>query len=119
MSESTETALAVESRVDGGLVEWALAAAAEAPRGERVRAGLEAAVAFAESDPEAARAALWALRGNHAALTRLEACLGGGAERATLGLGAAIQLAGAELASPAPDLHRRIPELRRWLEGGW
>ena len=119
MRDGTRSALVVDERLDEGLTERAIAAAGEAPREGRVRAGLEAAVAFAEADPEAARAALWELRGDHAKLARLEACLGVGAERATLALGAAIQLAGAELSSPAPDLHRRLPELQRWLEDDW
>lgn len=120
MTESTETVLLVEGRLDEGLVERAIAAAEGEPFSEhRIRAGLEAVVACAEADPRAARAALWKLRSDHATLARLEACLGGSRERATFALGAAIQLAAAELASPTPDLRRRLPELGRWLQGDW
>lgn len=120
MVESTETVLPIEGRLDEGLIEQAIAAAeGETFSEDRVRAGLEAVVACAEADPDAARAALWELRGDHATLARLEACLGGSRESATLALGAAIQLAAAELASPAPDLRRRLPELARWLERAW
>jgi hypothetical protein len=105
--------------VDEGLVECALAAAAAAPSEVRIRAAVEAVVEFAETDPEAARAALWELRGDHATLALLEAAIGGGAKRATLALGAAIQLASAELASRDTDLRSRLPELMRWLEANW
>jgi hypothetical protein len=71
----------------------------------------------AETDPAAARSALHELRTDHLRLGRLEAWLGGDPDRATFGLGAAIQLADTELASPAPDLDRLVPELLRWLEG--
>jgi hypothetical protein len=117
--EGTRTAPLAEGRLDEGIVKRVIAAAQEAPPDDRVRTGLEAAIAFAETDPAAARAALSQLRGNHATLTRIESCLGGDAERATLALGAAIQVALTELASPAPDLRRRMPELTRWLEGDW
>jgi hypothetical protein len=40
-------------------------------------------------------------------------------ERATLAIGAAIQIASAELASVAPDLRGRTDELLCWLEGAW
>lgn len=119
MVESMETVLLVEGRLDEGLIERAVAAAEEGPRKERIRAGLEAVVACVEADPDAARAALWELRGDHATLSRLEACLGGSPERAAFALGAAIQLASAELSSPAPDLRRRLPELARWLQHDW
>jgi hypothetical protein len=120
MAESTGTVLLVEGRLNEGLIERAIGAAEEEPFSEdRVRAGLEAVVASAEADPDAARAALWELRGDHATLARLEACLGGSRERAALALGAAIQIAAAELASPDPDLRRRLPELARWLERDW
>jgi hypothetical protein len=123
MAESRGTALLAGGGLDKGLVERAMAAAERAPREDWVRAGLETAVACAEEDPAAARAALWELRGDHATLARLEACLtarpGVRSERATLALGAAIQLAAAELASPTPDLRRRLPELARWLRCDW
>lgn len=120
MAETTNTALLVAGRLDGGLIERAIAAAEEEPfSADRIRAGLEAVVACTEADPGAARAALWELRSDHATLARLEACLGEDHERSTLALGAAIQLAAAELASPSPDLRRRLPELARWLERDW
>jgi hypothetical protein len=119
MREGTKTAPLAEGRADEGIVKRAIAAAEQASPGERVRTGLEAAIDFAETDPAAARAALSALRGDHISLARLEECLRGDAERATLALGAAIQIALTELSSPAPNLRSRLPELERWLEGGW
>jgi hypothetical protein len=118
--EGTRTAPLAEGRLDEGIVKRAIAAAKGAPPGKRVRTGLEAVIAFAETDPATARAALSKLRSDHVSLARLEACLLSGAgERATLALGGAIQVALTELTSPAPDLRSRIPELERWLEGGW
>jgi hypothetical protein len=52
-------------------------------------------------------------------MERLEAHLSLSTKRAILALGAAIQLADAELASPDPDLRSRAPELLYWLEGAW
>jgi hypothetical protein len=40
-------------------------------------------------------------------------------EKATLAVGAVIQLAITELASASPDLRSHKDELVRWLEGGW
>jgi hypothetical protein len=105
--------------LDEGIVKRAIAAVEEAPPEHRVRAGLEALIETAETDPAAARSALRELRMDHRRLGRLEAWLGGDPDRATFGLGAAIQLADAELASPAPDLDGLTPELLRWLEGNW
>jgi hypothetical protein len=119
MTEGRELAAVLDGSLDVRLVERVLGAAADAPAGESVRSALEAVVEIAEADPEETREALWALRGDAAALERLEKGLGLGAERATLALGGAIQLAGAELSSAEPDLRSRIPELLRWLEGGW
>jgi hypothetical protein len=119
MREGTKTALLAEGSVGEGMVQRAIAAAQEAPLGDRVAAGLEAAIAVAEADPAAARSALTALRADHRTLERLEKCLGGRAKRATFGLGGAIQLALSELSSAKPDLRGRGPELARWLEGGW
>jgi hypothetical protein len=118
MQEGTRTAPLVEGRVDERIVSRAIAAAEEAPLGERIAAGLEAVIEIAETDPAATRSALSDLRSDHRALARLEACLGD-CDRATLRLGGAIQLALSELASPNPDLRNRQPELTRWLEGGW
>jgi len=119
MREGTRTALLVEGRVHEGFVKRALAAAKGAPSEDRVRTGLEAAIAAAETDPAAARAALTELRCDHASLRRIESCLGGSEEETTLALGAAIQVALSELYSPQPDLRRRLPELQRWLERDW
>jgi hypothetical protein len=119
MREGTRTALLAEAPLDDGLIKRATAAAEEASPEHRVRAGLEAVIETAETDPATARSALRELRADHLRLSQLEAWLGGDPDRATFGLGAAIQLADAELASPAPDLDRLMPELLRWLEGDW
>lgn len=120
MTESTRTPLPIEGALDEKLVKRAIAAAGEALPGNRVRAGLETAVALAEGDPEAARHALRELQRDHWAMARIEARLNlDTPERATFGLGAAIQQARAELASPAPDLRARLDELLCWLEDDW
>ncbi len=85
----------------------------EAP--EPLRAGVEAIVAIAEANPEGARAGLWRLQADWKTLKLLEPHVGGGPTQAALRLGAAIHLARAELASPAPQLRRRLPELMEWL----
>lgn len=82
---------------------------------EPVRAGAEAMIAMAELNPQGARAALWRLLADWTTLDRLEECVGGEPTQAALRIGAAIQLARAELASPAPQLRRRLPELMEWL----
>jgi hypothetical protein len=105
--------------LDKRTVERALEAAADSPPEDRIRNAVEAVIDAAEIDPEGTREALWWLRGDRATLERLEACLGMEARQATLALGAAIQLAAAELAFPCPDLRNRLPELLRWLEGAW
>jgi hypothetical protein len=105
--------------LDERLVERALEAAAFAPEGERIRDAVETVVDVAELDPVGTREALWALRGDPQALQRLEACLETTPARATLALGAAIQICSAELSSLEPDLRERMPELLRWLEGDW
>lgn len=119
MREGTKTAPQGEGRLEEGIVKRAIAAAAQVSPDDRVRTGLEAVIDYAETDPVAARAALSVLRSDHDALARLEACLRGSAVRATLSLGAAIQVALTELASPVPDLRHCLPELERWLEGDW
>jgi hypothetical protein len=119
MREGTRTALLEKGRLDEETVKRVIVATEEAPPKDRVRAGLEALIETAETDPAAARSALCELRADHLRLSRLEAWLGGDPDRATFGLGAAIQLADAELASPAPDLEGLVPELLRWLEGNW
>jgi hypothetical protein len=82
---------------------------------EPVRAVIEAAIEMAEVDPEGARAALWRLQTDWKTLSVLEQSLGGESTQAALRLGAAIQLARSELASPAPQLRRLLPELMEWL----
>jgi hypothetical protein len=119
MREGTRTALLAEGHLGEDFVKRAAAAVAEAPPEERIRAGLEAAIELAETDPAAARVALIELRGDHETLARVEEWLGGEPRRATFGLGAALQAAAGELASATPDLRSRLPELLRWLEGDW
>jgi hypothetical protein len=101
------------------MVNRAFEAVTDGPPEHQVRDAVEKAIAFAESNPKWARQAIWSLRGDRVTMESLEAHLGMGTERATLALGAALQLAGAELASPAPDLRSRTPELLCWLEGAW
>jgi hypothetical protein len=117
--EGTRTALLEKGLLDEEIVKRVIVAIEEAPPEDRVRAGLEALIDLAEIDPAAARSALRKLRADHNRLSQIEAWLGGDAERATFGLGAAIQLANAELASPIPDLEHLLPELLSWLEGNW
>jgi hypothetical protein len=119
MTESRAVSVLVEGRLDERLVERALEAAAFAPEGERIRDAVETVVDVSELDPEGTRGALRSLRGDPHALQRLEACLETTPARATLALGAAIQICSAELLSLEPDLRGRMPELLRWLEGGW
>jgi hypothetical protein len=109
--------LLVEGRLDEVFVKRAIAATEEAPPEYRVRAGLEALIAIAETDRAAARSALHELRTDHLRLGQLEAWLGGDPDRATFGLGAAIQLVDSELASAEPDLDGLVPELLTWLQG--
>jgi hypothetical protein len=70
---------------------------------------------MAEVNPEGARAALWRLQADWTTLKRLEERIGGRPTQAALRIGAAIHLARAELASPAPQLRRLLPELLDWL----
>lgn len=119
MREGTETALLDKGRNDEEFVKRASAATAAARPRQRIRAGLAALIEMAETDPAAARSALHRLRTDHPRQSRLEAWLGGDPERATFGLGAAIQLATAELADDEPDLGAIEPDLLRWLEGKW
>lgn len=119
MTEGRAVSTVIEGRLDERLVERALAAAAFAPEGERIRDAVETVVNVSELDPEGTREALWALRGDPTALERLEACLEMSPARATLALGAAIQICSAELSSTKPDLRERTLELLRWLEGRW
>lgn len=119
MTEGRGPVAMVESRLDPRLVEQMLVSATAGPPAERVRDAVETAIDIAESDPNGAREALWSLRGDPVSLQRLEAGLQMTPERATLAIGAAIQIASAELGSIAPDLRGRTGELLRWLEGAW
>ena len=118
MREGTRTAPLVEGQVDEAIAGRVIAAVEEAPVEGRVAAGLEAVIDLAETDPASTRLALRDLRADHRSLERLEAGLDGDSDRATLRLGAAIQVALSELASPNPDLRGRRTELTGWLEGG-
>jgi hypothetical protein len=119
MREGTRTALLEKGQLDEETVKRVIAATEEAPPEDRVRAGLEALIELAETDPATARSTLHELRTDHLRLSRIEAWLGGDPDRTTFGLGAAIQLANTELASPVPDLERLEPELLSWLQGNW
>jgi len=119
MGESTRTALPDEGRLEEEFVKGATAATAAARPRQRIRAGLAALIETAETDPAAARSALHNLRIDHARQGKLEAWLGGDPDRATFALGAAIQLATAELAADEPNLAKIEPDLLRWLEGKW
>jgi hypothetical protein len=119
MEEGREPTAVLEVCLDERLVERVLAVVEDAPVEDRVRAGVEVVVELAELDAEGTNEALAALRSDAATLQRLEDGLRLAREQATLALGAAIQLARAELSSAAPDLRSRVPELLRWLEGAW
>ena len=119
MTEGRGPMAVVESRLDERLVERMWESAAAGPPAERIRDAVETAIDIAESDPAEAREVLWSLRGDCVSLQRLEAGLQMTPERATLAIGAAIQIASAELGSASPDLRSRTDELLRWLEGAW
>jgi hypothetical protein len=119
MTEGRGPTAVIDGRLDERLVERMLESAAAGPPAERVRDAVEAVIDVAESDPSGARKALWSLRGDCVSLERLEAGLRMSPERATLAIGAAIQIASAELGSASPDLRSRTDELLCWLEGAW
>lgn len=119
MTEGREPTAVLEGRLDDRLLKQAFEAAALGPPTERVRIAVETALDIVESDPRAAHDALCALRRDPAKLQRLEAGVRMSPERATLAVGAVIQLAIAELGSASPDLRSRKDELVRWLEGDW
>jgi hypothetical protein len=119
MREDRGVALLIDGRLDERIVERAFEAATEGSYRERIRNALEAAIDAAEADPERASEALWTLRHDDATVERLVECMDCSPERATLALGAAFQIAHAELASDEPDLRGRVPELLHWLEGEW
>jgi len=113
VAEGRETLLVVSDPCYPDAVARAVAAAGRSP--EPMRAGVEAVIEMAEEDPEGARVALWRLQTDWRTLKRLEEHVGGDSTLATLRIGAAIHLARAELASPTPQLRRRLPELLEWL----
>jgi hypothetical protein len=117
MEEGRELSAVLDGSLGERLLDRVLAAAGDAPTGERVRTAVEALVDMAEANPEETREALQELRANPVALQRLEGHLSMNPRRATLALGAAVQLARAELGATEPNLRNRIPELLRWLEG--
>lgn len=119
MREDRGVALLIDGRLDEQIVERAFEAATEGTYRERIRNALEAAIDAAEADPDRAGEALWTLRNDEATVERLVECMDCSPERATLALGAAFQIAHAELASPEPDLRGRVPELLHWLEAEW
>ncbi len=119
MREGTRTVLLNKGRLDEEFVKRAIAAASDASPRDRLRAGLEALIDMAEADLAAARSALHELRTDHLRQAQLEAWLGGDPDRATFALGAAIQLAGAELSADEPNLAAIEPDLLHWLEGNW
>jgi hypothetical protein len=119
MREGTRTALLEKGLFDEETVKRVIAATEEAAPEDRVRAGLEVLIDLAETDPATARSSLRELRADHLRLGQIEAWLDWDPDRATFALGAAIQLADAELACPAPDLERLTSELLSWLEGEW
>ncbi len=113
MGESRERPLIVPDNCYAVAFAEVYEAADRAP--EPLRAGVEAVVAIAELNPQGAREGLWRLQTDWKTLKLLEPHVGGDSTQAALRLGAAIQLARAELASPAPQLRRRLPELMEWL----
>jgi hypothetical protein len=113
VGESRETLLVVADPYYPTALARTLEAADDSP--EPVKAGVEAVIEMAEEDPEGTRAALWRLQTDWRTLKRLEEHLGGGSSLTTLRIGAAIHLARAELASPAPQLRQRLPDLLELL----
>ena len=114
MEESRESLLVVSSPDRPSALAQVFEAAASSA--QPVQAYVETFVAMSESDPKGAYAALWRLQADWTTLKQLEEGLGDPTQ-AALRIGAAIQLARAELASPAPQLRRRLPELMEWLDG--
>lgn len=82
---------------------------------DSLRAGVEAIVAIAEMNPRDAREGLWKLQADWQTWELLERHVDGGPNQVALRLGAAIQVARSELASPNPQLRQRLPELLDWL----
>ena len=120
MREGTRTALLVEGHLDEGIVKRAIAAAEEAPPEDRVRAGLEALIELAETDPAAARSALRELRsGSPSAWAGSRP---GWAETPTGRHSASAPRSSWPMPSwppPPRTWSGSAPELLRWLEGDW
>lgn len=113
MGESRERlALVPDNRYADAYAE-VYAEAEQAP--DSLRAGVEAIVALAEQSPMDAREGLWRLQADWKTWDLLEPYFDGGPNQVALRLGAAIQVARSELASPRPQLRRRLPELLEWL----
>jgi hypothetical protein len=113
MRESREALLVVTDACYPDAVARAFEAADDSD--DPVRAGADAIVTMAELNPDRARAALWRLQTDWTTLSRIERYVGGEPTQAALRIGAVIQLARAELASPTPHLRQRLPELMEWL----
>ena len=114
MEESRGTLLIVSDPCYPDAVAEAFEAADRAS--EPVQAGIEAAIAMAELNPEGARIALWRLQADWKTLKQLEERLGGEPTQAALRVGAAIHFSRATLAStPAAQLRDRLPELMELL----
>ncbi|HEV7482325.1 MAG TPA: hypothetical protein VGO13_04430 [Solirubrobacterales bacterium] len=114
MRKSREALLIVSDACYPNAVARATAAADSSS--EPVLAAVEAVVTMAEVDPEGTRMGLWRLQTDWETLALMEERLGGEPTQAALKIGAAIQLARAELASPSPQLRQRlIPEMMEWL----
>jgi hypothetical protein len=113
LRESRETLVVVKSEpaCDG----FAGVLDAAGTTADPLRTSLEAIVELSEADPQRARQALWRLQADWQALERLEEQIGGEPAQAALRVGAAIHVARAELASPAPRLRDRLPELLELL----
>ncbi|HVY96942.1 MAG TPA: hypothetical protein VHA54_08290 [Solirubrobacterales bacterium] len=109
MGESRETLAVVEDACPHGGAAGVMEAANATA--DPLRTSLEVIVELSEEDVEAARQALWRLQADWPTLEQLERQIGGDPVQAALRVGAAIQLARAELASPAPRLRSRLPEL--------
>ena len=119
MTEGREEGAVLEGGLDERLVKRSFEAAAAGPRADRVRNAIETALEIIEADPQAAHDALCELRGDPEKLQWLEGGVGMSPERATLAVGAVIQILIVELSSAKPNLRSRKEELVRWLEGDW
>lgn len=115
MEQSSQAVLPVEDKRYTEARSRAYGAVAKAK--EPILAGVEAAITIAETDPAAARDALWKLQGDWVTLEEVEGGIGGDPTRAIMRLGAAIHAARAELLSSRPQLRRMMPEFLELLDG--